>query len=218
VPPQGRQRELSPAQTHRDYGVSMTAVLVSALSNVFLHCISDLLELERVRSCVVFLTCSYLHFVATLMNLIAGRTNKGTQVGSITVNGVPMSQFKESVAFVTSHDVSIGEFTVMQSLYYSCKLRLAGILSDEECIQRCKDIAAAVGIESSLDTIIGTVLVKGISGGQMRRLSIGTELLALPEVLCLDEPTTGDASIVLLAVTVKNDHTRFGLVHFPATH
>ena len=46
-------------------------------------------------------------------------------------------------------------------------------------------------IENICDSCIGGELVRGISGGERRRLSIGTELLTRPRLLFLDEPTTG---------------------------
>ena len=43
----------------------------------------------------------------------------------------------------------------------------------------------------SQDTPVGSATVKGIAGGQKKRLSVGLELLTNPGVLILDEPTSG---------------------------
>jgi ABC-type multidrug transport system ATPase subunit len=130
------------------------------------------------------------------MDLIVGRKTSGIAVGKILFNGKPggdsSSNSSCSVAYVQSTDVQIGEFTVMQSLYFAAQLRLGGGLMGQACEQHCREVATSVGLESVLHTIIGTPLIKGISGGQLRRLTIATELLASPTVLCLDEPTTGE--------------------------
>ncbi len=39
--------------------------------------------------------------------------------------------------------------------------------------------------------IVGCAEVRGISGGERKRVNIGTELVAKPSVLLLDEPTSG---------------------------
>ena len=41
------------------------------------------------------------------------------------------------------------------------------------------------------DTKIGGDLIKGISGGERKRTSIGVELISNPSLIFLDEPTTG---------------------------
>jgi ABC-type multidrug transport system ATPase subunit len=49
----------------------------------------------------------------------------------------------------------------------------------------------AFGLNSCADTLVGTPIRKGISGGQKRRVSIASQLVAAPKILFLDEPTSG---------------------------
>jgi ABC-type glutathione transport system ATPase component len=98
---------------------------------------------------------------------------------------------KLDIAYVQREDVHFGDFTVAQNLYFSALLRLGCGLSETELRSRCEEAAAAVGLSGAMDVKVGTELIKGISGGEKKRLSIATELLAFPAVICLDEPTTG---------------------------
>ena len=60
---------------------------------------------------------------------------------------------------------------------------------DNEQSLRCKN------------TIIGGQFVRGISGGERKRVSIGHEILINPSLLLLDEPTSGlDSSTALKIV------------------
>jgi len=38
-----------------------------------------------------------------------------------------------------------------------------------------------LGLEDVADVVVGSAMVKGISGGQARRLSIGVEIVQLPD-------------------------------------
>jgi len=58
---------------------------------------------------------------------------------------------------------------------------------------------------------IGDELIRGVSGGERKRTSIGMELVTNPSVLFLDEPTTGlDAATALRVMNVlrgyETDH------------
>lgn len=46
-------------------------------------------------------------------------------------------------------------------------------------------------LEACANTVIGNAMLRGISGGERKRVSIGVELLLDPSIIFLDEPTTG---------------------------
>jgi hypothetical protein len=48
-----------------------------------------------------------------------------------------------------------------------------------------------LGLIDCADTIVGGALIKGISGGQRKRTSVGVELVTKPALVFLDEPTSG---------------------------
>lgn len=48
-----------------------------------------------------------------------------------------------------------------------------------------------LGLIKCKDTKIGNAMIRGVSGGERKRTSIGVELLTNPAMLFLDEPTTG---------------------------
>ncbi len=57
--------------------------------------------------------------------------------------------------------------------------------------RRVAEVVSELGLERVAHSLIGDAFVRGLSGGEKRRVSIGCELLTRPGLLLLDEPTTG---------------------------
>eukprot|EP00494_Astrolonche_serrata_P028025 UN28290 len=61
------------------------------------------------------------------------------------------------------------------------------------------------GLEVCADNKVGNALIKGISGGQKRRLSIAMGIINHPKIMFLDEPTSGldamSASVIMDLLT-----------------
>mmetsp|Transcript_2454 Transcript_2454/g.3750 ORF Transcript_2454/g.3750 Transcript_2454/m.3750 type:complete len:507 (-) Transcript_2454:27-1547(-) len=79
--------------------------------------------------------------------------------------------------------------TVRECLEFSARLKLPG--SDEEKTQRVEHLIDDLKLNKCQHTKIGGPLIKGISGGERKRTSIGVELITNPSLIFLDEPTTG---------------------------
>jgi ABC-type multidrug transport system ATPase subunit len=71
--------------------------------------------------------------------------------------------------------------------------------------ERIREVLAEVGLAHAHRTIVGGALpgglmMRGLSGGERKRLAIATGILAAPSVLFLDEPTSGLDSFAALTV------------------
>lgn len=163
---------------------------------------------------------------STLLNLLAGRiksSNRCKSGGSVLVNGAKrdFDQFTKLACFVEQDDTMFAELTVQEQLSYAALLRLPSSLTRERKLFRVESVIQELGLSKCKDTVIGSELVKGISGGERKRVSIGTELVTDPSLCMLDEPTTGlDAFNALnvmntLRHLASNGRTIISTIHQP---
>lgn len=91
--------------------------------------------------------------------------------------------------------------TVEESLLYSARLRLPSSLPDAEKKAVVDRVIDLLGLQSCRRGMVGgRGSVRGVSGGERRRTSVGMELVTSPSLLFLDEPTSGLDSASALAV------------------
>jgi len=60
-----------------------------------------------------------------------------------------------------------------------------------ERMERIQGLLDSFGLRGQAETLVGTPIRKGISGGQKRRLSVASQLITGPKIMFLDEPTSG---------------------------
>ncbi|XP_076926525.1 ABC transporter G family member 21-like [Bidens hawaiensis] len=136
----------------------------------------------------------------TLISALAGRL-PGKVLGCITYGGQPFtSSIKRKTGFVAQDDVLYPHLTVIETLSYAALLRLPNNLTREEKIQQAEIIITELGLTACRDCIIGSPLIRGVSGGERKRVSIGQEMLVNPSLLLLDEPTSGLDSTTALRI------------------
>jgi ABC-type multidrug transport system ATPase subunit len=101
---------------------------------------------------------------------------------------------KRRVGFIEQDDITFPELTVRQALMFAARLRIAG--TNEERAKRIDTLLAQMHLEGCADVRIGGGMMRGISGGQRKRVCIATELIAQPTFLFCDEPTSGGRSLL----------------------
>lgn len=98
------------------------------------------------------------------------------------------SALKESAKYVQQTDDLLGVLTVKETLETSAALYVSHPPSRAPVVEETMQV---LGLAAHANTKIGNAFVRGLSGGQIRRVSIGCELVAAPKLLFLDEPTSG---------------------------
>ncbi|XP_020258174.1 LOW QUALITY PROTEIN: ABC transporter G family member 11-like [Asparagus officinalis] len=127
-----------------------------------------------------------------MVNSPPGRLGSSTkQSGNILVNGRKQTLSFGTSAYVTQNDILMTTLTVKEAVYYSAELQLPNSMSKSEKKERAEVTIKEMGLQDAVNTSIGGVHSKGISGGQRRRVSICIEILTRPKLLFLDEPTSG---------------------------
>jgi ABC-type multidrug transport system ATPase subunit len=120
-------------------------------------------------------------FLKTLLGI------EPTTSGTVYLNGEELRQnfniYRTQIGYVPQYDIVHRDLTVGEVLYYASKLRLPPDLNCQEVIEKTLQQVELLERRNTL--------VRDLSGGQLKRVSIAVELLANPKLFFLDEPTSG---------------------------
>jgi ABC-type multidrug transport system ATPase subunit len=144
----------------------------------------------------------------SLLNSMAGRlrddlTTRYKRFGNMTFNGLAPSEdvVHAICSFVTQDDDALlASLTVRETLRYAAGLRLPKWMSKQGKIQKAEEILLKMGLKDCADNLVGNDLIKGISGGEKRRVTIAVQILTEPRILLLDEPLSGLDAFTALSI------------------
>lgn len=110
--------------------------------------------------------------------------------GQVKVNGVSLydhyDMFRNDIGYVPQKDIVHVELTPRTALDYVAQLRMPPDTSPAERRSVVQDVLEQLDLQARQD-----VPISSLSGGQLKRVSIGVELLTKPRLFFLDEPTSG---------------------------
>ncbi|EDU40687.1 ATP transporter [Pyrenophora tritici-repentis Pt-1C-BFP] len=131
----------------------------------------------------------------TLLNVLAHRAAmpKATIQHHLSINDEPttLASFRKLSSYVEQEDALIGSLTVRETMYFAAQLALSSSINKAARKERISSLLASFGLQNQANTLIGTPIRKGVSGGQKRRVSVASQLITSPKILFLDEPTSG---------------------------
>uniref|UniRef100_A0A7N0RJG5 ABC transporter domain-containing protein n=1 Tax=Kalanchoe fedtschenkoi TaxID=63787 RepID=A0A7N0RJG5_KALFE len=161
---------------------------------------------------------------STLLDALSGRLSGNLAMsGDVLLNGKKTRLDYGGVAYVTQEDTLLGTLTVKETLTYSANLRFPPTMTKQGISAIVEATILEMGLQDCADRMIGNWHLRGISGGEKKRLSIALETLTRPSLLFLDEPTSGldSASAFFVVQTLKriarSGRTVISSIHQPSS-
>lgn len=131
---------------------------------------------------------------------------------------------KELSGYVMQEDVLFERMTAFEVLMFAAEMKMHPSCTMADRRRRVNKVLKLLDLTPCRDVIVGGPLLKGLSGGQRKRLTVAVELITRPPIFFLDEPTSGLDSVNALALvqTLRNlalneKVTVVATIHQPST-
>ena len=145
------------------------------------------------------------HGKSIYLKALAGRLNRDSKLeGAITYNGLTAAQIRKRgvvlsklAMYVAQTDMHFPTLTVKETLAFAAENSCASTepfgdaALDQMEKERAERLIHLIGLEEATNTIIGNDLLRGVSGGQRKRVTLGEMLITNSRVYFLDEVSTG---------------------------
>lgn len=129
----------------------------------------------------------------TLLDILANK-KCSPHGGTVHFNGRPRDKlFQRMSSYVAQDDIMPAHLTVEEAVTFHHRLKheQPSKWTHEMLKQRIHRSLEDLGLLEVKDSWIGDKNVRGISGGQRRRVSLACGLAAMPQIMFCDEPTSG---------------------------
>ncbi|RDW64630.1 hypothetical protein BP6252_10281 [Coleophoma cylindrospora] len=113
--------------------------------------------------------------------------------------------YRGSILYNSEEDMHFPTLTVAQTLSFAIKTKISRHVRDGQNGAAMKHVhelldvfSRALGISHAKETLVGNEFIRGVSGGERKRVSIGETMAAQGSIICWDNATRGlDASSAL---------------------
>eukprot|EP00557_Chaetoceros_sp_GSL56_P009380 CAMPEP_0176487722 /NCGR_PEP_ID=MMETSP0200_2-20121128/6297_1 /TAXON_ID=947934 /ORGANISM="Chaetoceros sp., Strain GSL56" /LENGTH=669 /DNA_ID=CAMNT_0017884597 /DNA_START=227 /DNA_END=2233 /DNA_ORIENTATION=- len=163
---------------------------------------------------------------SSFIHALAGRiaeSSKITVQGKRYINNEVLSEESQLPAAFIEQEVNFfPHMTVKETLDFRVELKLGSRLGKSARDDIVSNLMDMLGLTKSANTIVGNSKVRGLSGGERKRLSIACELISSPPIIILDEPTSGLDSYQAYQVTeflrklADSGKTVIAVIHQPS--